>query len=81
MNAASRGVGAFFRAARLSLALGAALGVSACISPDMSEIGDPGAMLSPFASNAVAQKPRPVEHLHRLDPQGRERRGRAGAGL
>ncbi len=61
MNAASRGVGAFFRAARLSLALGAALGVSACISPDMSEIGDPGAMLSPFASNAVAQKPRPVQ--------------------
>ncbi len=61
MNAASRGVETFFRAARLSLALGAALGVSACIGPDMAEIGDYGASLSPFASNAAPQKPRPVQ--------------------
>jgi esterase/lipase superfamily enzyme len=61
MNAASRGLGTFFRAARLSLGLGAALGVSACIGPDMSEIGDYGASLSPWATASVAPKPRPVQ--------------------
>jgi len=62
MSAAWRGAGtSFLRAARLSLAFGAALGVSACIGPDMSEIGDYGASLSPFAFHAVPQNPRPVQ--------------------
>jgi esterase/lipase superfamily enzyme len=58
MSAASRGVGTIVLSA-LSLAL--ALGLSACIGPDMSEIGDYGAGLSPFASNEVPQKPHPVQ--------------------
>jgi esterase/lipase superfamily enzyme len=48
------------RAARLSLALAGGLALSACIGPDMSEIGDAGAML-PFASASVPQKPKPVQ--------------------
>ena len=36
----------------LSLALAGALALSACIGPDMSEIGDYGSML-PFASASV----------------------------
>ncbi len=48
------------RSLRLSLALALALALSACIGPDMSEIGDYGSML-PFASASVPQKPHPVQ--------------------
>jgi esterase/lipase superfamily enzyme len=61
MKAASRAVGiCAVRASRLSLALAAALALSACIGPDMSEMGDMGAMI-PFASTGVAPKPKPVQ--------------------
>ena len=80
MNAASRGAGTFvFRALSLSAAFGAALAVSACVGPDMSEIGDYGAGLSPFASSPIAAEAASGADLHRLDPQGRERRGGARA--
>ena len=62
MNAAARGAGTFvFRALSLSAAFGAVLAVSACVGPDMSEIGDYGAGLSPFASSPIPQKPHPVQ--------------------
>lgn len=60
MNAASRCVGpSAFRA--LTPALILALGLSACVGPDMSEIGASGAGLLPFATASVPQKPRPVQ--------------------
>ena len=62
MNAASCAVGlCACRVSRLALALAAALALSACIGPDMGEIGDYGASLSPFASTSVAPKPEPVQ--------------------
>ncbi len=63
-HAASPGSGHGFdvaRSLRLALALLAALALSACIGPDMSEIGDNAAMLSPFAAHTVAPKPKPVQ--------------------
>ncbi len=47
-------------ASYLSLAFAAALALSACIGPDMSEMGDMGSML-PFASASAPQKPHPVQ--------------------
>ena len=41
--------------------VGAALALAACVGPDMNEIGDYGAMLSPFAAATVTPKPRPVQ--------------------
>jgi esterase/lipase superfamily enzyme len=62
MNAASRGVDFFsFSALRLAAALLAALALAACVGPDMSEIGDYGASISPWATTSVAPKPRPVQ--------------------
>jgi esterase/lipase superfamily enzyme len=61
MNAAPCAVGSFAcRASRLALALAAVLALSGCIGPDMSEMGDMGAMM-PFASTRVAPKPKPVQ--------------------
>jgi esterase/lipase superfamily enzyme len=60
MSAVPRGVGAS-GALRLSCAFGAALALSACIGPDMSEIGDNASMLLPFSSNSIAPKPHPVQ--------------------
>ena len=45
----------------MAMSFAAALGVSACVGPDMSEIGDYGASISPFASTAVPKKPLPVQ--------------------
>jgi esterase/lipase superfamily enzyme len=59
--AACRSGGLAFRAPGVALVFGAALGVSGCVGPDMSEIGDYGAALSPFATASVPQKPRPVQ--------------------
>jgi esterase/lipase superfamily enzyme len=61
MNAAPRAARlGTCRASRLSLAVAAALALSACVGPDMSEIGDMGAMM-PFASTGVTPKPKPVQ--------------------
>jgi esterase/lipase superfamily enzyme len=57
MKAVSRGFSTSATAAPLLVA--AALTISACVGADMSEIGD-GSML-PFASHAIAPKPRPVQ--------------------
>ena len=48
------------RALKVVSALGAALFISACIGPDMAEMGDYGAM-SPFRADLSAPKPRPVQ--------------------
>ncbi len=48
------------RLVHLSIALGVALGLSACIGPDMSEMGDMGSMM-PFATAGFAPKPKPVQ--------------------
>jgi esterase/lipase superfamily enzyme len=61
MIAASRDFGAsVMGASRLLIAAALALSLSACIGPDISEIGDLGS-LSPFASNTVPAKPRPLQ--------------------
>jgi esterase/lipase superfamily enzyme len=57
MKADSRVGRLALRALGLSLSFGAALGVSACIGPDMS--GNSG--LLPFASASVPEEPRPVQ--------------------
>jgi esterase/lipase superfamily enzyme len=60
MNAASRSARKDARGALCAAAFGCALGLSACVGPDMTEIGDYGSVL-PFASHGVAPKPRPVQ--------------------
>src|SRR5579871_2490662 len=55
--AAAQGAGMRLRAAGLVAALGAALSVSACIGPDMAEMGD----YSPFRADLSAPQPRPVQ--------------------
>jgi esterase/lipase superfamily enzyme len=49
------------RMSLLGLGLAGAFALSGCIGPDMSEIGDYGASLSPWATASVAPKPRPVQ--------------------
>ncbi len=61
MNAAPRGARCSIRAARLMIALGVPLAASACVGPDMSEIGNGGVSLTPWASSAPARKPHPVQ--------------------
>lgn len=46
---------------RLAATLAAALSLSACIGPDLNEIGDYGGGLSPFASAYAPEKPLPVQ--------------------
>ena len=71
-NAAACGSGGLaFRAPGVALVFGAALGVSGCIGPDVSEIGDYGAALSPFATASVSGEAPAGADLRRLHPQGR----------
>src|SRR5574337_32008 len=59
MIASSRLAGNGFLCA--SAFVGAALALSACVGPDMNEIGDYGSMLSPFAAATLTPNPRPVQ--------------------
>ena len=59
MNASSRlGVNSLMGT---GVIVGAALALAACVGPDMNEIGDYGAMLSPFAAASATPQPRPVQ--------------------
>jgi esterase/lipase superfamily enzyme len=46
---------------RLAAAFAAALAVSACIGPDLNEIGDYGGGLSPFATAYAPERPLPIQ--------------------
>ena len=51
----------FAAAASLALLIGASVVLSACVGPDMNEIGDYGAAFSPFGASAPELKPHPVQ--------------------